>query len=413
MEQVVRRFLQYVKIDTQSNTKSGLHPSSHTQTLFANDLAQELRSIGMQNVRVSEKAYVMATLPSNIGRIVPTVGFIAHMDTSPDCSGKNVNPQFVDRYNGEDIVLNKALNIVLSPSDTPELLNYIGQTLITTDGTSLLGADDKAGIAEIVTAIEYLVLHPEVEHGDIKVCFTPDEEIGEGADFFDVKDFEADFAYTMDGDELGVLEYENFNAASAKITINGCIVHPGYAKNKMKNSLLVANRLISMLPASDIPEKTEGFEGYFHLMELSGSVEHTELELIIRDHSFEKFEKRKEILKGIVDQLNLEYGKNTVELDLKEQYLNMLKEIEPVMFVIDLAKKAMQESGIECKVRAIRGGTDGARLSYMGLPCPNIFAGGHNFHGRSEFVPVDSMVKATNVIVKIAEGTAKMEKLKL
>lgn len=413
MEQVVDRFLQYVKIDTQSDTKSGSHPSSQSQLYFAKELAQELKSIGMEKVEVDSKAYVMALLPSNVGKKLPTVGFIAHMDTSPDCSGKNVNPQFVDCYDGKDIVLNKDLNIVLSPSDFPELLNCVGQKLITTDGTTLLGADDKAGLAEIVTAMAYLIEHPEIKHGDVRICFTPDEEIGEGADFFDIKAFAADFAYTMDGDELGVLEYENFNAASAKIVINGRVVHPGYAKNKMKNALLMANRLISMLPASEIPEKTEGYEGFFHVMAVNGSVDHAEMEMIIRDHSFEKFEKRKKILSGIVDQLNLEYGEGTIELELKDQYLNMLEKIKQSMYVVDLAQKAMADSGIECKVKAIRGGTDGVRLSYMGLPCPNIFAGGLNFHGRYEFVPVYSMVKAVEVIVKIVEATAQMEKLKL
>lgn len=408
MSQVVDRFIRYIQTDTQSDPKSGLHPSSPSQLAFAQKLAEELKNIGLKDVTVDERAYVMATLPATIDRKVPVVGFVSHVDTSPDFSAKSVNPQFVENYNGQDIVLNSDLGIVMKTADFPELLMYKGQTLITTDGTTLLGADDKAGVAEIVTAMEYLIAHPEIEHGEIKVGFTPDEEIGEGADFFDVQKFGADFAYTMDGDEIGVIEYENFNAASAKIVINGRIVHPGYAKNKMKNSLLVAQRLLAMLPASEVPEKTEGFEGFFHLMNMKGEVERTEMEFIIRDHSFNLFEKRKALMQGVVNQLNLEYGEGTVELDLKDQYFNMLKQIEPVQYIVDLAEQAMIDCGIEPKIKAIRGGTDGARLSYMGLPCPNIFAGGHNFHGKFEFVPVQSMEKAVEVIVRIAEKTAQL-----
>lgn len=408
MSQVVDRFIRYIQTDTQSDPKSGLHPSSPSQLAFAQKLADELKTIGLHDVHVDERAYVMATLPGNINRNVPIVGFVSHVDTSPDFTAKDVQPQFVENYDGKDIVLNAEQDIVMKTADFPELLMYKGQTLITTDGTTLLGADDKAGVAEIVTAMEYLIAHPEIEHGEIKVGFTPDEEIGEGADFFDVQKFGANFAYTMDGDEIGVIEYENFNAASAKIVINGRIVHPGYAKNKMKNSLLVAQRLLAMLPASEVPEKTEGFEGFFHLMNMKGEVERCEMEFIIRDHSFKLFEKRKAMMQGVVNQLNLEYGEGTVELDMKDQYFNMLKQIEPVQYIVDLAEQAMRDCGIEPKIKAIRGGTDGARLSYMGLPCPNIFAGGHNFHGKFEFVPVQSMEKAVEVIVRIAEKTAQL-----
>jgi len=408
MLNVTKRFVEYVKIDTQSNTKSGKHPSTETQLEFSTKLAEELSAIGLKDVTVDEKAYVMAMLPSNVDIKTLVVGFIAHMDTSPDSSGKDVNPQFILNYDGEKIVLNEKENIVMSPIDFPELLNYIGQKLITTDGTTLLGADDKAGIAEIVTAMEYLVQHSDIPHGEVKICFTPDEEIGEGADYFDVEKFAADFAYTLDGDELGVIEYENFNAASAKVKINGRIVHPGYAKNKMKNSMLVAQKFLSMLPAEEIPEQTEGFEGFYHLIEISGKVEKTEMEFIIRDHNREKFEKRKNFMQGIVNQLNLEYGEGTIELNLMDQYYNMLEKIEPVKYIIDLAAEAMLECGIQPKIKAIRGGTDGAKLSYLGLPCPNIFAGGQNFHGRYEFISEDSMVKAVEVILKIIEKVQKI-----
>jgi tripeptide aminopeptidase len=409
MLNVTKRFIKYVKVDTQSDPKSGMHPSTASQLEFSKNLAQELIEIGLSNVSVDEKAYVMATLPSNIDRKSLVVGFIAHVDTSSDSSGKNVNPQFVANYVGKDIILNTAENIVMSPVEFPELLNYVGQTLITTDGTSLLGADDKAGVAEIVTAMEFLVQHPEIPHGEVKICFTPDEEIGEGADYFDVEKFNADFAYTIDGDELGVIEFENFNAASAKITINGRIVHPGYAKNKMKNSMLIAQQLLSMLPADEIPEQTEGYEGFFHLTEISGKVEKTQMEFIIRDHNRPLFEKRKNIMQGIAHQLNKEFGDGTVELIMKDQYYNMLEKIEPVKYIIDIASEAMLECGIQPKIKAIRGGTDGARLSYMGLPCPNIFAGGQNFHGRFEFIPEESMVKAVEVILKIIEKTSRLE----
>ncbi|HNZ71503.1 MAG TPA: peptidase T [Prolixibacteraceae bacterium] len=406
MKQVAERFLQYIKIDTQSDPKSGKHPSTPSQFDLANLLANELQEIGLIDVTVSKEAYVMATLPSNVNKKVPVVGFIAHMDTSPDFTAKDINPQIIANYKGDDLVLNKAQNIVMPVSEFPELKNYVGQTLITTDGTTLLGADDKAGIAEIITAMEFLASHPEIEHGDIKIAFTPDEEIGEGADSFDVEKFAANFAYTLDGDELGVLEYENFNAASAVVTVKGRSVHPGYAKNKMRNSMLVAHKFLSMLPETEIPEKTEGFEGFFHLTSISGSVEKTVLEFIIRDHNRQLFEKRKELMKSIMQQLNFEYGQSAVVVEIKDQYYNMLEKIEPVKFIIDIAAGAMRDSGIEPKIKAIRGGTDGARLSYMGLPCPNIFSGGQNFHGRFEFISVQSMEKAVDVILRIVERVA-------
>ena len=403
MSKVTDRFIQYIKKDSQSDPKSGLHPSTPGQLQFSKQLAEELIEIGLSDVTVDEKAYVMASLHSNISRKVPVIGFIAHVDTSPDFSGENVKPQFVYDYSGEDILLNEKENIVMKPADFPELLNYKGQTLITTDGTTLLGADDKAGVAEIVTAMEYLIRHPEIEHGEIKVCFTPDEEIGEGADFFNVKKFGADFAYTLDGDELGIIEYENFNAAAAKVSITGRIVHPGYAKNKMKNSMLIAQKFISMLPASQVPEHTEGYEGFYHLTSINGDVEKTVLEFIIRDHNRDLFEKRKLLMQGIAGQLNLEFGEGTVSLELRDQYYNMLEKIKPVEYIIDLAAEAMTECGVQPKIKAIRGGTDGARLSFMGLPCPNLFAGGLNFHGRFEFIPVNSLEKAVEVILKIIE----------
>ncbi len=411
MNKVLDRFLRYVQYETTSDPKSGTHPSTRTQKIFANVLADELRELGLENVYVDDRAYVTATLPSNIHRKVPVVGFIAHLDTSPDYTAKEVNPRIIACYDGQDIMLNMQKNLVLSPKQFPELLHYVGQSIITTDGNTLLGADNKAGIAEIISAIDFLLNHPEIEHGEVKIGFTPDEEIGEGADYFDFERFNADFAYTVDGDEIGVLEYENFNAAYAKITIRGRMVHPGSAKNKMINSILIAQRFISMLPLAEVPEKTEGYEGFFHLMDFSGKVELTTLEMIVRDHDATLFEKRKEILKGIVSQLNLEYGSDRVFLELKDQYYNMLEKIKPVMFVVDHAKKAMLDCEIEPKVKAIRGGTDGARLSYMGLPCPNLFAGGMNFHGIFEFIPIRSMDKATEVIVKIIENISKESKI--
>lgn len=407
-DKLIARFISYIKIETTSDPKSGLHPSTSSQLAFSKDLAKELEMIGLSEVSVDDKAYVMATLPSNMDKKIPIIGFIAHVDTSPDFSGKNINPQFVENYNGEKIVLNKEQLIELDPEVFPELLKYKGQTLITTDGTTLLSADDKAGLAEIVTAMEYLVDHPEIKHGEIRVGFTPDEEIGQGADFFDVKKFGAEFSYTLDGGEIGELEYENFNAASAKVKINGRIVHPGFAKNKMKSSMLIAQQFLNMLPANEVPQHTEGFEGFYHLMEITGKVEETNMEFIIRDHNSDVFQQRKQLFQAITDHLNLQYGKGTVVLDMKDQYYNMLEQIKPVMYVVELAEQAMIECGITPIKKAIRGGTDGARLSYMGLPCPNIFAGGHNFHGKYEFVPVESMVKAVEVIVRIVEKVAAM-----
>lgn len=407
---VVERFLRYISVETTSDPKSGLHPSTPTQLEFSKTLAEELIQIGLSNVSVDEKAYVMATLPSNIDKNVPVVGFVAHVDSSPDFSGTNIHPQFVENYQGDKIVLNKEKGIELDPDVFPELLKYKGQTLITTDGTTLLSADDKAGLAEIVTAMEYLIQHPEIPHGELRVGFTPDEEIGQGADFFDVEKFAADFAYTLDGGELGELEYENFNAASAFVKINGRIVHPGFAKNKMKNSMLIAQQFLNMLPAQEVPQHTEGFEGFYHLMEMKGVVEESTLEFIIRDHNRHLFEQRKKLFAAIVDHLNLQYGEGTVELTMKDQYYNMLEKIKPVMYVVDIAEQAMKECGITPIKKAIRGGTDGARLSYMGLPCPNVFAGGHNFHGKYEFVPVQSMEKAVEVILKIVEKVQEIEK---
>ncbi|GIM50363.1 peptidase T [Capnocytophaga stomatis] len=406
MQKLVERFITYIKTDTQSDPESQTTPSTEKQWNLARLLVEELKSIGLEDVTIDENSYVMATLPSNIDYKVPTIGFIAHFDTSPDFSGENVNPQFVENYDGGDIVLNKEKNIVLSPSYFEDLLLYKGQTIITTDGTTLLGADDKAGIAEIVTAMEYLIQHPEIKHGKIRVGFTPDEEIGRGAHKFDVKKFGADWAYTMDGSQIGELEYESFNAAGAKVHFKGKSVHPGYAKNKMVNSLLIANQFISSLPENEIPQRTSGREGFYHITDVSGDIENTVVQLIIRDHDRKLFEKRKETVQQIVNELNKEYP-NAVSAEIKDQYFNMREKIEPVFHIVEVAEKAMKELGITPIIKPIRGGTDGSQLSYMGLPCPNIFAGGHNFHGKFEYVPVQSLEKATQVIVKIAELVAK------
>lgn len=403
MEKVLERLLNYVSYDTQSDENSKTCPSTQKQMVFAKVLVKELTDIGMKEVSVDGNGYVMATIPSNIENDVPTIGFISHMDTSPEMSGENVNPQIVKNYNGKDIVLNKKENIILSPSDFPELKNYVGQDLITTDGTTLLGADDKAGIAEIVTAMEYLNHHPEIKHGKVRIAFTPDEEIGSGAHLFDVKKFGANFAYTLDGETLGELECENFNAAYAKIDIHGRNVHPGAAKNKMKNAVLIGIELNEMLPNNEIPAQTEGYEGFYHLCNIKGNVESTSMYYIIRDHDMKKFEERKETMKKNVDCLNEKYGNGTIALDLKDQYYNMKEKIEPVMDIVETAKKAMEEVSVTPIIRPIRGGTDGAQLSYKGLPCPNIFTGGHNFHGKFEYIPVQSMKKAVEVILKIIE----------
>jgi len=373
-------------------------------------LADELREIGMQDVSLDDNCYIMATLPSNVDHEVPTIGFIAHMDTSPDYSGTNVNPQIHKKYDGGELVLNEAKNMVLSPSYFEDLLLYKGNTLITTDGTTLLGADDKAGIAEIVTAMAYLIEHPEIKHGTIRVAFTPDEEVGKGAHKFDVEKFKAQWAYTLDGSQIGELEYENFNAASAKVKIQGKIVHPGYAKGKMINSMLIASQFIAALPADEIPEKTEGYEGFFHLHTLNAAVDHSTLEYIIRDHDRKRFEERKKTVLQTVEALNKQLGQALISVEIKDQYYNMLEKIEPVMEIVDIAEMAMKAVGVQPLIKAIRGGTDGSQLSYMGLPCPNIFAGGHNFHGPYEYVPLESMEKAVEVIVKIAELTAERSK---
>lgn len=400
---VVERFLRYVRYTTTSDSTSGTTPSTSGQTEFAKVLAGELKTIGLTDVEVDELGYVYATLPANGIESAPVVGFVAHMDTSPDYSGSKVSPRIIEKYIGGDIVLNKANNIILSPAVFPEINNYIGQQLIVTDGTTLLGADDKAGVAEIITAMEYLLNHTAIKHGKVRIAFTPDEEIGEGADHFEVKKFGADFAYTIDGGELGELEFENFNATGAKIVINGSSVHPGYAKDKMKNAILIANQLIALLPANEVPEHTDGYEGFYHVTRLNGSVERAEIEFILRDFTREGITDRKNNLHKVVDKINTKFGERTAELAMTDQYFNMREKIEPVKFIVELATAAISEAGVQPKIVPIRGGTDGARLSYMGLPCPNIFEGGHNFHGKFEYIPTLSMAKACEVIVKIVE----------
>ena len=410
MQHIIDRFISYVIIDTESDSSSETTPSTKKQWDLANKLVEELKSIGMQDVTIDKKAYIMATLPSNVDHEVPTIGFISHFDTSPDFSGANVKPQIVTNYDGGDIVLNAEQNIVLSPKYFKDLLQYKGQTLITTDGTTLLGADDKAGITEIVSAMEFLINNPEIKHGKIRVGFTPDEEIGRGAHHFDVEKFGCDWAYTMDGSQVGELEYENFNAAGAKITFKGKSVHPGYAKGKMINSMLIANDFINELPKGETPQETRGYEGFFHVHHLTGSIEETVLELIIRDHNKKKFEKRKELIAKIAKKINKKFakkfGEDIVIAEVKDQYYNMKEKVLPVKHIVDIAEHAMKLLKIKPLIKPIRGGTDGCQLSYKGLPCPNIFAGGHNFHGKYEYVPAESMQKAVDVIVKIAELTA-------
>jgi peptidase T len=410
MQHIIDRFISYVTIDTESDPNSNTTPSTAKQWDLANKLVEELKAIGLEEVTIDENAYIMATLPSNVDHEVPTIGFVSHFDTTPDFTGANIKPQIVKNYDGGDIILNKEQNIVLSPNYFKDLLQYKGQTIITTDGTTLLGADDKAGITEIVTAMEYLIQHPEIKHGKIRVGFTPDEEIGRGAHKFDVKKFNADWAYTMDGSQIGELEYENFNAAGAKITFKGKSVHPGYAKGKMINSMLIANKFLSKLPKDEVPERTKGYEGFFHVHHLNGTIEETTLELIIRDHDKNKFEKRKKLVEKITKKINkkfaAQFGEDIATAEIKDQYYNMKEKVQPVMHIVDIAEKAMKQLGIKPIIKPIRGGTDGCQLSYMGLPCPNIFAGGHNFHGKYEYVPVESMQKAVEVIVKIAELTA-------
>ena len=406
-EHIINRFVSYVTIDTESDPNNPAFPSTEKQWDLAKFLVKELTDIGMSNITLDDNCYVMATLPSNIDYEVPTIGFVSHIDTTPDYTGANVKPQIHHQYDGKDIVLNKEENIVLSSSYFDDLLQYKGQTIITTDGTTLLGADDKAGITEIVSAMEYLINHPEIKHGNVRICFTPDEEVGKGAHKFDIEQFGADWAYTMDGSQIGELEYENFNAAGAKVTIAGKIVHPGYAKGKMINSMTIASDFISRLPSKEVPEATDGYEGFFHLHQLAGKVEQTVLHYIIRDHDHNLFENRKQFMLDLVAKMNIELGSNAIEIELRDQYYNMKEKVVPVMHIVDIAEEVMKDIGITPLIKPIRGGTDGSQLSFMGLPCPNIFAGGHNFHGRYEYVPVESMIKATEVIIGISEKVAK------
>ena len=403
---LLERFLKYVSIHTTSDENTGLVPSTPQQMEFAKILAEELKDMGMQDVSLDKKGYLMATLPSNIDKDVPTVGFISHLDTSPDMSGKNVKPRIVENYDGNDIILNEKENIVLSPKQFPELTMYRGQSLVVTNGLTLLGADDKAGIAEIMTAMDYFIKNPDVKHGKVRIAFNPDEEIGLGAHHFDVEKFGCQFAYTMDGGEIGELEYENFNAAGAKVTFYGTNVHPGYAKNKMVNSMKIATKFMATVPANESPEYTDGYEGFYHLTGIWGDVEKTTVSYIIRDHDRKKFEERKAHLQMLVDKINSEFGDNTATLEVKDQYYNMKEKVEPVKYIVDIASKAIRQAGVEPKVKPIRGGTDGAQLSFKGLPCPNIFAGGHNFHGKYEFVPIQSMEKATEVVKNIIKIVA-------
>jgi len=405
MENLLSRFLEYIAIDTQSDPYSKTTPSTQKQWVLAKKLVLELSKIGLEEVSIDENGYIMATLPSNLNKKVPTIGFISHYDTTPDFTGANVKPQIIENYDGGDIVLDKTNAIILSPDYFEDLKQYVGQTLITTNGKTLLGADDKAGIAEIITAMEFLIKNPEIKHGKIRVGFTPDEEIGRGAHKFDVKKFTADWAYTVDGSQIGELEYENFNAASAKVSIKGKSVHPGYAKNKMLNAIRIANEFLSLMPPKEVPEMTEGDQGFFHIHNIKGSIEHAEFELIIRDHDEAHFKARKELLEAITEKTNTKYGP-IVSLTIEDQYKNMKEKIEPVFHIIEIAEEAMEKVGIEPIIKPIRGGTDGSQLSFMGLPCPNIFAGGHNFHGKYEYVPLESMEKAVETIVKICELTS-------
>lgn len=407
MTTVIERFLTYIKFDTMSNEEDTV-PTTLGQLEFAKVLVEELKRLNMQDISIDDKGYVMANLPANTNQLLPALGFIAHLDTSPDMSGQGVNPQIIEDYNGQDIILHQEKNIVLSPKDFPELLDYRGKTLITTDGTTLLGADDKAGVAEIMTVLDHLTNHPEIQHGKICVAFTPNEEVGRGADHFDIKKFGADFAYTIDGGPIGELEYENFNAAGAKVSVQGRNIHPGSAKGKMINAILLAQEYVNQLPKEDTPAKTEGYEGFYHLTNIQGEVENTELRYIIRDFDFASFEKRKETMQQIAVSLNEKYGKDTFTIEIKDQYFNMKEKIEPVKHIVDTAARAMKAVGVVPDIRPIRGGTDGARLSYMGLPTPNIFTGGHNFHGKFEFIPTYAMEKSVEVILKIIEMYSKV-----
>ncbi len=401
--EIMNRFISYAQVDTQSDENSETCPSTPGQLVLAQMLVDELKAIGMQEVTMDSNGYVMATLPSNTDKEIPTIGFLAHMDTATDFTSADVKPQVIENYNGQDIVLNEALNIVLSPREFPELAGYKGHTLITTDGTTLLGADDKAGIAEIMTAMAYLIRHPELKHGKVRVAFTPDEEIGRGPDKFDVSAFDAVYAYTMDGGPLGGIEYESFNAASATITCKGKNVHPGSAKGKMVNAAKIAMELHGKLPVDEAPEETEGYEGFYHLSSIQGDVEQTQLRYLIRDHDRNRFQERKSELARIVEELQKKYGEKRIELEIKDEYFNMREKIEPVMEVVDIAKQALENLGIVPIIQPIRGGTDGSQLSYMGLPTPNIFTGGENYHGRFEYVSVDNMVKAVNTIIEIVK----------
>lgn len=401
---LVERFLRYVSIDTQSDdTVTDQFPSTQKQLNLSRLLVDELKKLGVTDVEIDQYGYVMGTIPANTDKPVPTIGFLAHVDTAPDMSGKDVKPRIVENYDGSEIILNQALRVSLSPDNFPELKEYTGQTLIVTDGTTLLGADDKAGVAEIMSAAEYILTHPEFKHGKIRIGFTVDEEVGRGVDHFDVERFGADFGYTLDGGAIGELEFENFNAAGAKITVNGRNIHPGYAKDKMINAILVAQEFNSLLPPNERPEHTEGYDGFYHLIKMSGTVEQATLQYIIRDHNREKFENRKQYMKRTADFINAKYGSDTIQLELKDQYYNMREKVEPVYHIVATAVEAMEQVGVKPRVKPIRGGTDGARLSYMGLPCPNLFAGGENFHGKHEYIPVESMVKATEVMLKIIE----------
>lgn len=401
MEKIINRFLRYVAFDTASNPDSQSQPSTNKQFALLEQLRKELEGMGISKVEVDKNGYLMATIPSNIEESVPAIGFIAHVDTSPDAAGCGIRPQIIENYDGKPIMLNREKGVILDPEEFPELRDYVGQTLITTDGTTLLGADDKAGVAEIMSAAEYITEHPEFRHGEIKIGFTPDEEIGRGVDRFDVKKFGAEYAYTMDGGAIGELEYENFNAASAKLHIQGRNIHPGYAKDKMLNAILIASELNDMLPVWQRPEFTEGYEGFIHITKFAGVVEEADIQYIIRDHNTELFEKKKEMMRQCVEFINRKYGEGTASIEIKDQYYNMKAQIEPHYHIIEKAVKAMEDAGIKANIRPIRGGTDGTRLSFMGLPCPNIFAGGLNFHGKYEYVPVQSMEKATEVILNI------------
>jgi tripeptide aminopeptidase len=402
-EKLLQRFLKYISIDTQSDPTSKDFPSSVKQFNLAKILVEELRELGLSDAHVDDNCYVMATLPANTSKDIPVIGFLAHVDTSPDMSGKDIKPQVIEKYDGKDILLNKENDMYLTVKDFPELSKYAGQTIITTDGTTLLGADDKAGIAEIMTAIEHLVNNPGIKHGTIKVGFTPDEEIGKGVDHFDVEKFGAKYAYTLDGSGVGELEFENFNAAYAKVFVQGRNVHPGYAKYKMVNSMIVGAEFNDMLPVFERPEFTQDYEGFFHLIKFDGTVEESTLQYIIRDHDRMKFEQRKEMMQHVAGFINKKYGDGTITIEMKDQYYNMREQLEPVYHIVELAEQAMKDLGIKPNIKPIRGGTDGSRLSYMGLPCPNIFAGGHNFHGKYEFIPLESMEKATKVILRIID----------